>query len=450
MITARNLIDRHGIACFAIIAIALGIGAALALEAHHPPSLLDTANKLGPAAQSLIEGRGLAICYGAGEYATCFHAERMPVAPLVIAALHLLFHDHRFPAALLKTMLFLLPVLLMFVLAWRNSQQSPRWIRHAVFGIFFAALVLPPTLDLMANLNFEEGYLYSFLGLAIALLLFADQARRRPLLWATSLTLCCAISYLTKSSMLPVAAFLVVSAAAYAIRSLGRPPLAAYILLCFAAVPLGWGLYAQHSSGRFTLGTSLDGVNLYKGNNPWFAAGYPAFRGASLDDFEALLFAGQFSLKDEWSQNDFGLAASKAFLRNHPAEAMSNTLRKASVFFLGVRNSSDETYNPLVEVGFTAGLVIFRVILLAAIALAIKQLLQPDARRFPAFIFLGSVCCIALPYVAGFALTRHATVLILPGAAYLARVLGDEAPTGHRHVKSNETPSLSKLGNRSA
>lgn len=422
MLKPRNFLERHGVLCFGLLATALCIAATALLGARHPPDLLETANKLGPTARSLVEGRGLAVCHGPEGSMTCLHAQRMPLAPLTLAALYLLFHEHGFLAASLKAVLFFAPVLFAFALAWRHA---PSWqLRRATFSIFLLALLLPPTLDTAVNLNFEEAYFYSLLALAVALLLFPEESRRHPRRWTALLLLSAALPYLTKSAMLLSSSFLVLMAAIYVARSLRRPAWAIALLLSFACVPVLWGVSQHHTSGRFTVGTSLDGVNLYKGNNPFFLERYPPFRGASQDIYEASLFAGRVSPIDEWDANNFGLASAKSYVRAHPLQTVHADLRKAFVFFFGIqRNAGEAAYSPFLETAFTVGLILARLLLLSTILLALRQLIKRREGRFPALVFLGLVFCVAVPYVLGFALTRHASVLTLPAAAYLCQAL---------------------------
>ncbi len=426
----NHRVARYGLGCFTAAAVLLCLASCLILQSRHGNSLLQTANKIGPSAQSLVEGHGLAVCYGAGPKSgaandsACVHAQRLPLAALTVAGLYLLFSPHTLPAALLKTLVFLLPALLAFTLAWR-SVSTPA--RPATLGLFLLAFLLPPMLDTAVNLNFEEAYFYSWLALAVALLFFQDAWRAHPVRWAFTLWLSLTLTCLTKSSMLPATGFLALMATILVARTWRRPVLAAALSLACLCVPLAWGVYQHQTSGRFTVGTSLDGVNLYKGNNPGVLALYPAFRGASLDETEASLFMGNVPLaidpgkSNDWAENDFALAQARSYIRSHPAETLQLDLRKASVFFLGVqRNLGEDPYPRLIELAFDLGLLLFRLLLLTALGFAIRNLFKPPAQRFPAIVFLGCVVCTAIPYVVGFALTRHSLVLILPTAAYLA------------------------------
>jgi len=77
----------------------------------------------------------------------CRLGMRMPIAPASLAALYLPFQGHKLLAAECKAVLFLLPTLGAFVLAWRYAKGSKSMhALKAALGLFAAALLLPPTL----------------------------------------------------------------------------------------------------------------------------------------------------------------------------------------------------------------------------------------------------------------------------------------------------------------
>jgi hypothetical protein len=201
--------------------------------------------------------------------------------------------------------------------------------------------------------------------------------------------------------------------------------MAARVLVLSLAIvaPVGWALYQHHASGRYSIGTSLDGINLHKGNNGEFLAHYPPPPGASLDDFDSDLNRGlQFG--DEWSFNDFHRHAGVAYLTTHVWETLAGDGRKFWVLFFSLRKYGSSESRGVVE---TAGLVVFRLLLWAALAGAVYWICERSGlRSLSGAIFLGVVAACALPYLVGFAYTRHASVLIYPAALMCCRMLAEE------------------------
>jgi hypothetical protein len=87
----------------------------------------------------------------------------------------------------------------------------------------------------------------------------------------------------------------------------------------------------------------------------------------------------------------------------------------------------------------TAGLLLFRLILWVALVSAVICLFKPQkpqaapSLRSAAIIFLALIASCILPYVAGFAYTRHVSILIYPAALMWCRMLQNGEPiTGLR------------------
>jgi hypothetical protein len=235
-------------------------------KAHQ--SLFATSNMVGPTVRSLLDGNGLTACtedMGTPGNPICFHAARMPINALVVALGIRLFGDRYLPVAFFKTILLLLPLQLAIYLVWRRLPSSP-WRAAAITLLLLAPFAIPAFLADVANIVVEEGYSYSFLAAALALLFFGRRSpsrrcgpgeRLQALLFALSL----AGLYLSKSSMLP--AVLVLAAGFFLLQRATAPRL--LVALLVAAAPLGWAIHQHHASGRYSVGTSFDGINLHKG-----------------------------------------------------------------------------------------------------------------------------------------------------------------------------------------
>jgi hypothetical protein len=178
-------------------------------KAHQ--SLFTTSNLVGPTVRSLLDGNGLTACtedMGTLGNPICFHAARMPINALVVALGIRLFGDRYLPVAFFKTILLLLPLqLAIYLVVWRRLLPSP-WRAAAITLLLLAPFAIPAFLADVANILVEEGYSYSFLAAAVALLFFGRRSasrrcgpgeRLQALLFAMAL----AGLYLSKSSMLP-------------------------------------------------------------------------------------------------------------------------------------------------------------------------------------------------------------------------------------------------------
>ncbi len=435
------------LALLLLLPVLLSISAAVLFAQHAGMarlSLFSLANLVGPTAQSLLAGRGLTTCteaMGTVGNPICFHAARMPVASAVVALGIRIFGDLYLPVDLFKTLLFLLPIeasIALAVLALRRASPPPSApLRLLLYLLLLLPFAITAFLADVVNLQVEEGYTYSLLALLFAILLFGRVREQRGFGQPVLFALLAGTLYLAKSAMLPAAAVLAV-AYLWRLRT-PKPRLLALTLMLLA--PLGWAAWQHHTSGRYTLGTSLDGINFHKGNNPEFLGRYPPPAGQSLDQYDPELNQGH-SFRDEWSFNDFHQHAAVAFLLVHPGTTASADLRKLDVIFFSVHKlGSNESAGSLQTIE-TLGILLFRLLLFAALLLSgyvlIGRNLRPPAaipptrarpsradRREAAWTFLALVAACSLPYLAGFAYTRHISILIYPSALLCARLVLD-------------------------
>jgi hypothetical protein len=400
-------------------------------------SLFTTTNMVGLTTKSLLEGNGLTACtelMGTPGNPLCFHAAHMPVNALVVALGIRLLGDRYLPVSYFKTVLLLLPVQLAIYLVWRRllwrSLPRPPWRKTAVVLLLLLPFAIPAFLADAANILVEEGYSYSFLAAAVALLLFGrhiTSAQSNPANWLQAFLFAFALDglYLSKSSMLP--AVLVLAAGFFLLHRATGPRLLVVVLV--AAAPLGWAVHQHHASGRYSVGTSLDGINLHKGNNAEFLAHYPPPLGGSLDSFDPDLSRG-VHFTDEWSYNDYHRHAALDFLRTHPRSTLHGDAKKLYVFFFSVQKVGSKATHGVTRAVEETGMAIFRLLLWTAIGCATYRLLQGKNRplRLAGGIFLALVAACALPYLAGFAYTRHVSILIYPAALMCCRMLVEEPP----------------------
>jgi hypothetical protein len=395
--------------------------------------LFSMTNLVGPTTRSLLAGDGLTACtedMGTRGNPICFHAARMPMSALVVALGMRLFGDHYLRVACFKTFLLLLPAGLCISLVWRCLPRSGGR-RLFVVLLLLAPFAITAFLADVTNILVDEGYLYSFLAVAVALLFFDVQAQLAMGAWSRAIVFAVAVDgvYLSKSGALPVvvaltAGFLVVER---------RAGLRWLVVVLIAAAPLGWAVHQHHASGRYSVGTSFDGINLHKGNNAGFLEHYPPPHGDSMDWYDFELNRG-LHFGDEWSFNDYHQRAALDYLRAHPRETLEGDVRKLNVLFFSLEKYGGTASHGVTRMIEDAGMVAFRLMLWTAIAWAIYVLIRRRgldgkslrASRLASGVFLAVVAACALPYLAGFAYTRHASVLIYPAALFCCRMLCEQ------------------------
>gem|GEM_PF-1035088 len=402
-------------------------------------SLFDLVNFTGPATRSLLSGNGLSFCYatGFGDAPLCFHAARMPMASWTVAAGMLLFGDSFVRVSLFKIVLLLLPLEFAVLLVCRRMPAS-RLRRTACVLLLVVPFGMTIFIANVVNLQVEEDYAYSLIACAFGIVLFgplgfpkAGGGGSKPggggadtdyfaLFAGVVFVLAADGLYLSKSSLSLAAGVL---AAAFLVQQRGLGARLAVLGLVLAA-PVGWAMYVHHASGRYDIGTSLDGFNLHKGNGPIFMAHYPPPPLSSLDDYDDELNRG-LSFGNEWSLNDYHMRAGVEYIRTHPRETLIGEWRKFKLLYLSLTKYGSSDSHGLKLLVEKEGLVLFRSIFWATVSASVLALFSRRLRglRGAATAYLALVAACALPYLIGFGYTRHASILIYPASLMGCRLL---------------------------
>lgn len=378
--------------------------------------------------------RGLGFGYGVlitamedtGEYrvpagvhypGVAFSAHRLPFIPYFLIALQHLTGDDLRWVALLKCLTFGAPLICAIGLVLRRA-RAPLWAVLLLLGV---TITMPRWVLNVFEVGIEEGYNITVLSLLFALLWFHDGSGRARLAWLATIGGLLVLLLFLKSSM--VYWCLAVPVLAGWRRRDWR---VAAVLFAFVAAGLG-GLAAFNGrhAGRFTIGSSWEGWNLYKGNSEHSLGLYPPY---SLDilDYEGKVVADR-PLKDEWDHNDYFKQQAVAFIRAHPADFVRLALRKAWVFYGEVRASGlsergESRYARPEYLLQIPWMIVFRVMLWTAIPLALQSLWRQPWRSDAFAVgltYLGFLALYSAFHVVGFAYERHVMPIVMPTALYL-------------------------------
>lgn len=423
---------RRLLVTLAIVSLAISLTTTVVFDRRFAgDSLLKLSNLVGPTTASLLHGHGLTACtmlMGTVANPICFHGGRMPVPTLVVGLGVWMFGDHFLRVGLLKTALLLLPLEGAIYFVCVGLRLEERWRRWMAGSLLLAPFGMAAFLADVVNLQVEEGYTYALMALATAMLLFrsgrSGWIRKDGWAEATIFGLAVAGLYLSKSSMATAAAVLTIF---YVRRARGTGVRVLAGLLAVAA-PLGWATYQHHATGRYSLGTSIDGFNLHKGNHSQFLLRYPPPPGEALDRYDTELNAG-VAFGDEWSFNDFHQRAAVAYMRTHPGGTARGEARKLELIFVSVRKYGSSGSHGLLLAMEMAGMAVFRLIFWTAIGASVAAMVRGwRGMGEDGTMFLLLVGAVALPYVVGFAYTRHVSVLIYPSVLVCCRALDSRGP----------------------
>ncbi|MFL6427925.1 MAG: hypothetical protein ACJ71S_06755 [Acidobacteriaceae bacterium] len=385
----------------------------LTFRGGHSRTVFEMTNDLGPVAQSLYFHHNLNLTFEGGPFVgpVVFHSARMPIPPAFLAISYRVFGDRLKAIYVFKTCLFLLPLILSMWLAY--SRASREWL---AVGLLIAPFFIPNFLLQITSMQIEEGFYYGFLALATAILIFVDRPLRSSWLLAFAVSLMAL--YLCKSSLRFVCIPLLILAC---LRIANWTPRVALIGVV-AITMLSWGLYQKTVSGRFTIGSSLDGLNLHKGNYAEFLQRYPPSDNGYIDRWDGSLNPVH-AFSSEWQFNDYHWRIGERFIKNHKGATVKADLVKLDIYWLGLRDiGSGHFHDVFTRVDFV-NMALMRLILLVSLVLALYCMFRVSPLKFAATATLVIFASVCFPYLVGFALTRHASVLIYPAALFLTRVL---------------------------
>ncbi len=346
-----------------------------------------------------------------------FSAHRLPFIPYFLLGLKLVFGDDLGRVALAKCLIFGGLLVLAVGLVLRQC-RAPLWAVLLLGGL---ALTMPRWVLNTFEVGLEEGYNIPALALLFALLWFTPAGERSKPVWPLAVGLVLVLLLFLKSSMVYWCA-----AVPLLVWLRDRRPAAPAAM---AALVLGGLLllaaFNARNAGRFTIGSSWEGWNLYKGNSPYTAELYPPY---SLDllDYEGKVRADR-PLRDEWDHNAYFRQQAVGFIRSHPAEFLELVLRKAWIFYGEIRASGlaqrgESRYGRPEYLLQIPWMLAFRVALWAAILLAGRTLWRAPWRSEAAVAALTYLAFLVLYsgfHLVGFAYERHVMPVVLPTVLYL-------------------------------
>jgi hypothetical protein len=376
----------------------------------------------GPVIQGIVQQHRLgSIDHNYGWWS---YAARMPVIPLLGAASYWLS-----PKAsvffLIKNLIFW-SLFACALFRMKNHYAIPdKWAMATILLLLLA----PYDLSIAGRIDVEEGYLFALIALLFSFLLTMEG-------WGSALTVGILIAsiYLTKSSMLPlcmaVAGWIVIK---YWKRN---PRLIVLPIAGLALAILSWGIYTKTVSGVFAFGTdgsSWNGWNFYKGNNPYFYLLYPRINLDTLDSEEyAHRLLPFVPVHNEWELSHAQLALGQRYFHDSPKTALKMDLKKLFVACCDLGEA------PQMTPGHTRGLVVLSnvvnhltlacVFVFAIIGVIHRKVSEAEILALiMAFFFV-------FPYVAGFLYSRHMVPI------YGVMALTAAVQLKHWHDKGKATP----------
>lgn len=379
-----------------------------------------------------------------GHYANCdglpcAYVSRMPLLVWIATGLSFLTTSLRNASVIKDLLMALCSASALALIWWTLPQDRARFWAWFVVGALLCVSI--PVVKHAGQLGYEEAYgvpLLLLLGLCATA---AFEQGTRPAQGQSMMigaiviaTLC----YLLKESWLLIFLATLIGGVTWAVKH-GRRAVIVIAALALLA-PIGWGVFARSSSGKFSIVTSFSGENLYRGWSKDSAAIYPAmYLDRIMDAGRVVLPGGETvpiskkprrrDFADEWKWSAYYKGAAMAWIKEHPGDALRLGLKKAQNYFLSIRktpftysnNAVTDHGSRLQDLVVTMWLVCGR--LVVAVFAAGCLLLWFAAPRQRGAVTMAGVLAIAYagPMVAGFNFERHITAgLVLTLGSALA------------------------------
>jgi hypothetical protein len=416
---------------FVIVLIMLMLKFGVIMAFERPPTTIFNLNwNFDSYVRSLYEGKGFIDC----TEPSCDHATRMPGQPVFLWTLSAFTLNSQI-AALLKA-IFMSSLL---YLALRDFIAQV-WTHNAVARVFYAVIALalifsPNLIKHASSVNIEEGWLVEILAITVLTLSTLLLRTERDFGRAAAAIAAASAAYLFKSSMILVLVA-VASTVIGVVWASGQKTRATALLALALASPLAWLGHNVETTGRFTILSSYDGENMFRGWNAHFREVYP---NCSLDilfdpepvcDHRRLALPYEPSRKgfaDEWLWNDAYKSRAIDWLRQNPAKAAETFIYKLTIFIATPRQIpyvatlyGKEVFRsvPQVVVG-EIWLALARLFELTGLIMAIALIAKGDGRaRTIALASLAVTAGYAIPYVIGFGYERHYSIFVMMTALF--------------------------------
>jgi hypothetical protein len=391
--------------------------------------------EFGPYVETLVRNGVFASCLGDA----CNKASRMPIIPLFYSALAAISTSALF-VAIAKDLIISLIFLVSFYFLL-NSQRNFHRYAVVIWCIVGAVLcVSAPVVKHTGAVTYEEGILIEIIALWAYSLLLAVVSVSQKVLTARKILIfnvaLAFFAFMTKSSMLLLFIVSVCFCGWHAVRY--RSVTAVSVIFVCIMLVVVWGVRNEIATGRFSVMTSSDGENLFRGWNEESLQIYPDVvldqifisDVVYLQDGTEIAISQKPTFKGEWVSNDYFRYAAVSWGLSHPKEGAQFIVRKLRVFFIGIVKTPYTYTNDARSIGrgfdaegvlTSVWLVCGRAFELALMVLVVLLWREGDrGARALAVTAIVATSAYAAPYVVGFAYERHITGYLVLVATCIA------------------------------
>ncbi len=399
------------------------------LNRYPDQSLFDVRPLFGQYIKNLVQEGS--YYYKTDDGKRVFYALYVPLIPYFMAAIARIYNSVTF-GFFAKNLVAALLVAYAFKITFANTKIK---MYAAIAALFFICLI-PYNLNIMIDIDHEEGYNWSLILVLFSLI--CSVLFKEKLFHVVMISILIAALILTKSSHVYLCIFLTIYLFIKLKSSVHKFIPVGFTLAAF----LLWGTFTYTHTGYFASlnnMSSWNGRNLYKGNNEYTLKYYPKYHVDMLNFIDPLLKTKQ-NFSNEWEESRFFEAKAKKFILDNPLKALDLAWRKAIVFFIDVRENNVLPYvikkfgdkSLLEKAMFHGSMIVNRLLLFLAIALSgyyaffTRKFKDFKWQRQVSLLYLSIVILYALPYIVGHNNYRHVVPLIPMTVMFLIWIFSEK------------------------
>lgn len=342
----------------------------------------------------------------------CFSGHRIPFITYFLWFASILLNNNILLIVIFKNILTTILLLKSFQYVYNRTNNK------YIFLILISFILTFPRWFLhYFQINTEEPYIIPFFAFVICYLFFKSNKYHDFILFTISVL---GLLY-SKNSLLFV---VLVSPILYFIqyKDISKAIILSTVIV-MGMTSLAYFNYEK--AGKFTISSSWEGWNLYKGNNPHTLKYYPE---KSLDELDYLgLIPGKSNhYSSEWEYSKFLKDRAIDFIQQNPFQFLQLLLLKTYLFFLAP--ISPDCCAPSGALRFINNLYLFfyRILFLGSLSwffyrIYFKKTVSQETLQVT-LIYITILILFSGFYIIGFVYERHITPIILPTVFYLIKI----------------------------
>jgi hypothetical protein len=356
----------------------------------------------GPTVKALVEN-GSCRTFANG---IAYTMHRYPLIPYFLYLIHF-FSTNAFIALIIKN------IFTGLLFSYATYRVYTTWGKNAVV-LLLIVFCSPQFLIHAFNIYHEEAFVSALLAL-ISIFLCTPTKEKKITRDDILFSIMSILFIMTKSSSIYIAIVLPVL---WFIQRKTYPALwvsSGAVISAFLTI----ALYSFILNGTFTLESSLNGVNLYKGNNSKTLELYPRFTLDILDKTDPVITSpGIFA--NEWEYNRFYKDKTRAYIVHHPGQFLKGALIKTWALFLSIRPigvSPERVKKNDIVLAVDLFITILHRCLFLMMCLIGSVLLFFSVQlnhKVTALVILLFIFLYSGPFLIGFAYMRHYVPLMFP------------------------------------